>query len=61
MSTNPILEEVWRIKDELAREAANAQILRRLQAEAKASGWQLPAVCTPPELMGDLLDDESNS
>jgi predicted nucleic acid-binding protein len=35
------------------RHLANAQILRRLEAEAKRAGWKLPRVCTPPELMGD--------
>lgn len=35
------------------RHLANAQILRRLEAEAKRAGWKLPKVCTPPELMGD--------
>jgi len=36
------------------RHLANAQILRRLEAEAKRAGWKLPRVCTPPELMGDF-------
>ena len=35
------------------RHLANAQILWRLEAEAKRAGWKLPRVCTPPELMGD--------
>jgi len=35
------------------RHLANAQILRRLEAEALRLGWKLPKVCTPPELMGD--------
>jgi hypothetical protein len=36
------------------RHLANAQILRRLEREAKRFGWELPTVCTPLELMGDL-------
>jgi hypothetical protein len=36
------------------RHLANAQILRRLEREAVRSGWELPTVCTPPELMGEL-------
>jgi predicted nucleic acid-binding protein len=44
------------------RHLANAQILRRLDAEAKRAGWKLPKVCTPPELMGDsTYETESNS
>lgn len=35
------------------RHLANAQILRRLAREATRSGWGLPIVCTPLELMGD--------
>ena len=35
------------------RHLANAQILRRLKAEAARLGCSLPFVCTPPELMGD--------
>lgn len=35
------------------RHIANMQILRRLKLEAKALGWELPIVCTPPELMGE--------
>jgi hypothetical protein len=43
------------------RHLANAQILRRLESEAGRLGWKLPSVCTPPELMGDSIDAESNS
>lgn len=35
------------------RHLANAQILTRLELEARRSGWKLPRVCTPLELMGD--------
>ena len=43
------------------RHLANAQMLRRLEAEAKRAGWKLPKVCTPPELMGDsTYEAESN-
>jgi hypothetical protein len=35
------------------RHLANAQIIRRLEREAAHSGWDLPTICTPPELMGD--------
>ena len=45
------------------RHLANAQILRRLERESFARGWNLPKVCTPLELMGDCLyetDDESH-
>lgn len=34
------------------RHLANAQILRRLEGEAKRLGWELPKVCTPLELVG---------
>ena len=44
------------------RHLANAQILRRLEAEAKRAGWKLPKVCTPPELMGEsTYEAEPNS
>ncbi len=44
------------------RHLANAQILRRLEAEARRVGWKLPKVCTPPELMGDFsYETESDS
>jgi predicted nucleic acid-binding protein len=44
------------------RHLANAQILRRLEREAKTKGWKLPTVCTPAELMGDLpYESESDS
>ena len=36
------------------RHLANAQIIRRLEREAVRTGWNLPTVCTPPELMADL-------
>ncbi len=44
------------------RHLANAQILRRLEREAKRFGWELPTVCTPLELMGDsTYETESDS
>jgi hypothetical protein len=44
------------------RHLANAQILRRLEREARRAGHILPHVCTPLELMGDLpYEDESAS
>jgi hypothetical protein len=44
------------------RHLANAQILRRLEREAKRSGWDLPTVCIPLELMGDsTYEIESDS
>ena len=44
------------------RHLANAQILRRLEREALRQGWELPNVCTPAELMGDLsYENESDS
>jgi hypothetical protein len=44
------------------RHLANAEILRRLEREAKARQWDLPHVCTPIELMGDSsYGDRSNS
>jgi hypothetical protein len=39
------------------RHLANAQILTRLEQEARRLGWKLPRVCTPAELMGDSLDE----
>jgi len=42
------------------RHLANAQILRRLEREARRAGRLLPQVCTPLELMGDYpYDNES--
>lgn len=41
------------------RHLANAQILRRLEREAVRYGWELPTVCTPLELMGELGDEET--
>jgi len=35
------------------RHLANAQILRRLARQRDRSGWVLPTVCTPMELMGE--------
>lgn len=44
------------------RHLANAQILRRLEGEARRAGRLLPQVCTPLELMGDSpYEDESAS
>ena len=44
------------------RHLANAQILKRLDREAQRAGRSLPRVCTPLELMGDLLyETESDS
>jgi hypothetical protein len=37
------------------RHLVNAQILRRLEREADRLGWELPTICTPPELMGDFF------
>ncbi len=34
------------------RHLANAQIGRRLRLEAEARGWNLPAVCSPEQLIG---------
>ncbi len=42
------------------RHLANAQILKRLEAEVVRLSWKLPKVCTPLELMGDY-DYESGS
>jgi hypothetical protein len=39
------------------RPLATAQILTRLEQEARHLGWQLPKVCTPAELMGDSSDE----
>jgi len=39
------------------RHLANAQILTRLEQEARRLGWRLPKVCTPAELMGDSSDE----
>ena len=44
------------------RHLANAEIVRRLEREAKRHGWVIPTVCTPLELMGSLSDEtESDS
>ena len=32
---------------------ANAQILRRIESLCRRTGWQMPIICTPEELMGD--------
>jgi hypothetical protein len=42
------------------RHLANAQILRRLEREAAARGWNLPKVCTPLELMGDYAYENAS-
>jgi hypothetical protein len=39
------------------RHLANAEILRRLEREARSRQWNLPSVCTPLELMGDIADE----
>ena len=39
------------------RHLANAQILRRLEAEVLRAGLRMPKVCTPLELMGDSPDE----
>ncbi len=39
------------------RHLANAQILTRLEPEARRLGWKLPKVCTPVELMGDSFNE----
>jgi hypothetical protein len=43
------------------RHLANAQILRRLEREAREAGRLLPQVCTPLELMGDLPYENESS
>ena len=44
------------------RHLANAQILRRLEREARNHGWPLPKVCTPAELMGESpYEDEADA
>lgn len=40
------------------RHIANGQILRKLAAVAASSGYTLPDVRTPEELMGDIADEE---
>lgn len=39
------------------RHLANAQILRRLEAEVLRARLRMPRVCTPLELMGDSPDE----
>jgi hypothetical protein len=39
------------------RHLANAEILRRLEREARARQWELPNVCTPLEVMGESRDE----
>lgn len=43
------------------RHLANAQILRRLEREARHAWRLLPQVCTPLELMGDLPYENESS
>ena len=60
MKTNPILEEVWRIKDELAREASNdvhrlCENTRKWAAEHPHSG---PVIHNAAELGQFLAQEE---
>ena len=46
MNENPILEEIWRIREEIARESnydphAMAEAARQREARLAAEGWKL--------------------
>jgi hypothetical protein len=46
MNKNPILEEIWRVREEIARESehdihAMAEAARKREAQLVAQGWKL--------------------
>ena len=46
MNKNPILEEIWRVREEIARESnhdihAMAEAARKREARLAAQGWKL--------------------
>jgi len=61
MKTNPILEEVWRIKDELAREAGNDlhQLCENTRKWAATHTHAGPALNNAEELRQYLADQEA--
>jgi hypothetical protein len=63
MTSNPILEEVWRIKDELAREAGNDvhRLCENTRQWAAAHTHPGPRVRTAEELRGLLAAAERKS
>jgi hypothetical protein len=58
MKTNPLLEELWRVKDDLAREAGYD--LDRIFAELRAAEAQQPGplIRSPEELRRYVADQE---
>ena len=58
MKTNPLLEELWRVKDDLAREAGYD--LDRIFAELREAETQQPGLLirSPEELRGYVADQE---
>jgi hypothetical protein len=61
MKTNPILEEVWRIKDELAREAGNDlhQFCENTRKWAATHPHTSPALSNAEELRRHLAHREA--
>jgi len=51
----------WRVRREeflcVISAEVIAEILRRLEREARVLEWELPWICTPLELMGDFYDE----
>ena len=53
MNENPILEEIWRIRENIARESnydphAMAEAARRREARLAAEGWKLVSFADEP-------------
>jgi hypothetical protein len=61
MKTNPILEEVWRIKNELAHEAGNDlhQLCENTRKWAAAHSHSGPALNNAEELRRFLADQDA--
>jgi hypothetical protein len=61
MKPNPILEEVWRIKDELAREAGNDlhQFCENTRQWAAAHPHSGPAINTAEDLRRYLVEQST--
>ena len=63
MKPNPILEEIWRVKDELAREAGFDvhRLCRNTHQWAQAHPHPGPVISTLEELRRFALEKERNS
>jgi len=60
MKPNPILEEVWRVKDDLAKEAGNdlSRLCQNTRAWAEAHPHEGPSISSAAELRQSLREND---